>query len=69
MLRMSYSDHFLSVVRPSVRADAKYIPRLAFVLMFGLFRHCVVKICFVWLQTGVVGLKKAQRDNLTTSVL
>ena len=49
----------LTSMCPSVScADAKYTPRLAFVLMSGLFRHCGVKICFVGLKIGVVGLKK-----------
>ena len=36
---------FVSVfpsVRPSIRADAKYIPRLLILLMSGLFHHCWV---------------------------
>ena len=49
-------------IRP-IRADAKYIPRLAFVLMSGLFRHCGVKTCFVALKIGVVGLKKIKERS------
>ena len=51
---------------PSVRADTKYIPRFAFVLMSGLFRHCGVKLCFVGLKFGVVGLKKIKERSWIT---
>ena len=52
----------LSVCLP-VQADAKYIPRLAFVLMSGLFHHCGIKICFVGLKIGVVGLKEIKERS------
>ena len=62
MLRMSYNNHLLSIaclsICLSVPADAKYIPRLAFLLMSGLFHHCGVKIGIVGLKNGV---KKDQR--------
>ena len=35
---------------PSVRTYARYIGRLAFVLMLGLFLHCGVKNCVVGLK-------------------
>ena len=59
-------------IYPSIRADAKYILRLAFLLMSGLFHHCGIEICFVGLEIGVEGLKKFKersKGNLTTSIL
>ena len=50
-------------VRPSIRAAAKYISRLTFVLMSGLFRYYGLNICFVRLKIGVVGLKKIEERS------
>ena len=39
----------LSVICASVRTNARYIGGLAFVLVSGLFSHCLVKHCVVGL--------------------
>ena len=62
MLAVRVSFCRLSVCLP-VQADAKYIPRLAFVLMSGLFHHCGIKICFVGLKIGGVGLKEIKERS------
>ena len=58
-------SHFVrrASVLLSIQADAKYILRLAFLLMSGLSRHCGIKICFVGLKIGVVGLKKIKERS------
>ena len=51
-------------VCPSVRTYARYIRRLVFVLVSGLFRHCGVKIVLQDWQidkNGSFGVKEDQR--------